>query len=367
MPMSDSQFADTYSHLMTHGESACMTQDETPLLNVKNLKTYFHLDEGTVRAVDGVSFTLGRGRTLGVVGESGCGKSIMGRSILRIVSSPGRIVEGQLLYHKQDTKHASNGNTRTEVIDLATLNPNGQEIRKIRGGDISMVFQEPMTSFSPVHTVGNQILEGIHLHLKVSKAEALAIAIDMLKRCGLPRAEQVLNSYPWELSGGMRQRAMIARALVCQPALLIADEPTTALDVTTETQILKLMQSLQDDLGMAIMFITHDMGVIAEMAQEVIVMYLGRIVEKADVRSLFRDPKHPYTQALLRSIPRIERNRKTRLNTIEGMVPSPFNIPSGCPFHTRCPVAIPGRCDTEPPPTVDVGGGHLVNCVLYET
>ncbi|RIK38794.1 MAG: dipeptide/oligopeptide/nickel ABC transporter ATP-binding protein [Chloroflexi bacterium] len=340
-----------------------MLQNGTPLLEVKNLKTYFHLDEGIVRAVDGVSFEIGRGRTLGVVGESGCGKSITGRSILRIVDRPGRIMEGQLLFRRRSAK---NGNSAgEEVVDLAALDPTGNEIRSIRGGDISMVFQEPMTSFSPVHTVGNQILEGIYLHLKVSKAEAQEIAVDMLKRCGLPRPEQVLNSYPWELSGGMRQRAMIARALVCRPDLLIADEPTTALDVTTETQILKLMQDLQDDLGMAILFITHDMGVIAEMAQEVIVMYLGRVVERADVRSLFHDPKHPYTQALLRSIPRIERNRKTRLNTIEGMVPSPFSVPSGCPFHTRCPLAIPGRCDVEDPPTVDVGGGHLVNCVLY--
>lgn len=340
-----------------------MAHNGTPLLEVRNLKTYFHLDEGIVRAVDGVNFEVGRGRTLGVVGESGCGKSITGRSILRIVDKPGRLVEGQLLYHRQRPLNRTSAGEA--VVDLAALDPNGSEIRSIRGGDISMVFQEPMTSFSPVHTVGNQILEGIYLHLKVSKAEAHEVAIDMLKRCGLPRPEQVLNSYPWELSGGMRQRAMIARALVCRPDLLIADEPTTALDVTTETQILKLMQSLQDDLGMAILFITHDLGVIAAMAQEVIVMYLGRIVERADVRSLFHAPKHPYTQALLRSIPRIERNRKTRLNTIEGMVPSPFNIPPGCPFHPRCPLAIPGRCDVEDPPTVDVGGGHLVNCVLY--
>ncbi|MEZ4728950.1 MAG: ABC transporter ATP-binding protein [Caldilineaceae bacterium] len=347
-----------------------MTQTAYPLLEVKNLKTHFFLDEGTVRAVDGVSFAIRRGRTLGVVGESGCGKSITGRSILRIVDKPGRIVDGQILYHRRldqngaGATQAAAGATEA-VVDLSALDGSGREMRAIRGGDISMVFQEPMTSFSPVYTVGNQILEGIYLHLGVGKAEAREIAIDMLRRCGLPRPAQVLNSYPWELSGGMRQRAMIARALVCRPALLIADEPTTALDVTTETQILKLMQDLQTDLGMAILFITHDLGVIAEMAQEVIVMYLGRVVERADVRSLFHDAKHPYTQALLRSIPRIERNRKTRLETIEGMVPSPFNIPTGCPFHPRCPHAIPGTCDVLDPPTVDVGDGHLVNCVLY--
>jgi len=347
-----------------------MTQTALPLLEVKNLKTYFFLEEGTVRAVDGVSFAIRHGRTLGVVGESGCGKSITGRSILRIVDKPGRIVDGQILYH-QRLDHNGAGAAQTTagatetVVDLTALDGSGREIRAIRGGDISMVFQEPMTSFSPVYTVGNQILEGIYLHLGVGKAAAREIALDMLRRCGLPRPDQVLNSYPWELSGGMRQRAMIARALVCRPALLIADEPTTALDVTTETQILKLMQDLQNDLGMAILFITHDLGVIAEMTQEVIVMYLGRVVERADVRSLFHNAKHPYTQALLRSIPRIERNRKTRLETIEGMVPSPFNIPTGCPFHPRCPHAIPGTCDVLDPPTVDVGGGHLVNCVLY--
>jgi oligopeptide/dipeptide ABC transporter ATP-binding protein len=350
-----------------------MTSNNTPLLQVKNLKTHFFLDEGIVRAVDGVSFEIRRGRTLGVVGESGCGKSITGRSILRIVDKPGRIVDGQLLYHRRADQNqvVQNGprghlDALEATIDLAALEQSGSAIRAIRGGEISMIFQEPMTSFSPVHTVGDQILEGVYVHLRTSKAEAREIAIAMLKRCGLPRPEQVLNSYPWELSGGMRQRAMIARALVCHPALLIADEPTTALDVTTETQILKLMQDLQNDLGMAILFITHDMGVIAEMAQEVIVMYLGRVVERADVRSLFRTPKHPYTQALLRSIPRIERNRKTRLDTIEGMVPSPFNIPTGCPFHPRCPKAIPGLCNVIDPPTVNIGGGHLVNCVLYD-
>jgi oligopeptide/dipeptide ABC transporter ATP-binding protein len=340
-----------------------MPENSGTLLEVKNLKTYFFLDEGIVRAVDGIDFEIERGRTLGVVGESGCGKSVAARSIMQIVDRPGRIVEGQILFHQPLPQE--DGGQYESVIDLACLDPNGRRIRAIRGAEISMVFQEPMTSFSPVHTVGNQIMEGIFLHFEVDKQEARKIAIDMLGRCGLPRAEKILDHYPWELSGGMRQRAMIARALVCKPSLLIADEPTTALDVTTETQILRLLQDLQDDLGMAILFITHDLGVIAEMAQEVIVMYLGKVVERADIQSLFYHAKHPYTQALLQSIPKIERERKDRLNTIEGMVPSPYNIPSGCSFHPRCPKFIPEVCNVADPPTVEVGHGHLVNCVLY--
>jgi peptide/nickel transport system ATP-binding protein len=332
------------------------------LLDVKNLRTYFFLDEGTVQAVDGVDFTVRRGKTLSVVGESGCGKSVTARAILGIVPRPGKIVDGQILYYKREDRHAPS----ETVIDLAALNPTGSEIRAIRGAEISMVFQEPMTSFSPVHTVGTQILEPIMLHQNVTKEQAQRIAIEMLRRCGLPRAERVIDQYPWELSGGMRQRAMIARALVCRPSLLIADEPTTALDVTTETQILELMKDLQRELGMAILFITHDLGVVAEMADEVIVMYLGKVVEQADVVSLFYNAKHPYTQALLRSIPTIEKSRRHRLDTIEGMVPDPYNVPSGCPFHPRCPAFMPGKCDVIVPPVYDTGNGHLARCLLYE-
>jgi peptide/nickel transport system ATP-binding protein len=333
------------------------------LLEVKNLKTYFFLDEGTVAAVDGVSFNVQRRKTLCVVGESGCGKSVTARAILNIVPRPGRIVDGEIRYHKRTDPAGSHSET---VIDLAKLDPAGSQIRAIRGAEISMIFQEPMTSFSAVHTIGNQIVEGILLHQNVDKAQARIIAADMLQRCGLPRAERVLDQYPWELSGGMRQRAMIARALVCRPSLLIADEPTTALDVTTETQILELMQHLQEELGMAILFITHDLGVVAEMADDVIVMYLGKVVEQADVVSLFHDPKHPYTRALLRSIPTIEKERRHRLDTIEGMVPDPYNVPPGCPFHPRCPDFMPGVCDTIEPPFYDTGGGHLARCLLYE-
>ncbi|MEZ4637811.1 MAG: ABC transporter ATP-binding protein [Caldilineaceae bacterium] len=337
-----------------------MTNDV--LLDVKDLRTYFFLDEGTVRAVDGVDFTVHRGKTLGVVGESGCGKSVTARAILSIVPRPGKIVDGQILLHKREDRNAQS----ETVIDLAALRPTGGEIRSIRGAEISMVFQEPMTSFSPVHTIGTQILEPIMLHQNVTKTEARQIAIDMLRRCGLPRADHVIDQYPWELSGGMRQRAMIARALVCRPSLLIADEPTTALDVTTETQILELMKDLQRELGMAILFITHDLGVVAEMADEVIVMYLGKVVEQADVVSLFHDAKHPYTQALLRSIPTIEKIRRHRLDTIEGMVPDPYNVPSGCPFHPRCPEFMPGKCDVIEPPVYKTGDGHLARCLLYE-
>ncbi len=338
-------------------------RDKDLLLEVNNLKTYFFLDEGTVRAVDGVTFDIKRGQTLGVVGESGCGKSVTGQSILRIVPPPGRIVEGEILLHQRLNGNGASAMERT--VDLVRLDEHGKEIRAIRGAEIALIFQEPMTSFSPVHTVGNQIIEGILLHRDVSKEEARAIAIDMLRRCGLPRAEDVLDRYSWELSGGMRQRAMIARALVCQPSLLIADEPTTALDVTTEAQILDLMQNLQEELGMAILYITHDLGVIAEMAQEVIVMYMGKVVERADVYALFYDPKHPYTQALLRSIPKLGRKRRVRLDTIEGMVPDPYNIPPGCAFHTRCRSFMPGVCDAAEPQLIDVGDGHLVSCFLY--
>ncbi len=333
------------------------------LIEVDNLKTYFFLDEGTVRAIDGVEFDIKRGRTLGVVGESGCGKSVTGQSILRIVPSPGKIVEGTIMFHRYAK---GNGASQTEsVVDLAQLDPTGDEIRAIRGAEIALIFQEPMTSFSPVHTIGNQIMEAILLHQEVSENEAREIAIDMLRHCGLPRADDVINRYPWELSGGMRQRSMIAMALSCQPSLLIADEPTTALDVTTEAQILALMRGLQEEMGMAIMYITHNLGVIAEMAEDVIVMYLGKVVERATVDDIFHDPKHPYTKALLRSIPKIGRRSRVRLDTIKGMVPDPYNIPPGCTFHPRCPSFMPGVCNVTEPQLVDVGNGHLVSCLLY--
>ncbi len=338
--------------------------DDRPLLlEVRNLKTYFFLDEGTVRAVDGADFTIRRGQTLGVVGESGCGKSVTARSILRIVPPPGRIVEGEILFHRAVS--GNGGGQVTQVVDLTALNPMGQEVRNIRGAEISMVFQEPMTSLSPVHTIGNQIVEAIMLHQQVSKAEAREKAIEMLERVGMPQPSRTIDRYPHQLSGGMRQRAMIAMALSCHPSLLIADEPTTALDVTTEAQILQLMRSLQRELGMAIMYITHNLGVIAQMTEDVIVMYLGKVVEVADVDALFYDPKHPYTRALLRSIPRVGRKSRQRLESIRGTVPDPYSIPQGCPFHPRCNEVIRGVCNRQDPPLVETGPGHQVRCHLY--
>lgn len=336
--------------------------DDT-LLDIRNLKTYFYLDEGEVRAVDDVSVRIDRGKVLGVVGESGCGKSVLARSIMRIVRPPGRTVDGAIIYHRP----AQNGDGGYEEIDLQQLPQDGDVMRRIRGADITMVFQEPMVSFSPVHTVGDQIVEGILLHQDVTKEEAREIAADTLRKVGIPNPDQRVDSYPFNLSGGMRQRAMIAMALSCNPSLLIADEPTTALDVTTQAQILELMASLQRELGMAMMLITHNLGVVAQMAEEIIVMYLGKIVERADTATLFRDPKHPYTQELLKSIPQMRRERQTtRLTAISGTVPPPFIRPPGCPFHPRCPQAMPGVCDVQMPQTIEVETGHTVRCLLYE-
>jgi peptide/nickel transport system ATP-binding protein len=342
-----------------------MTSDQ-PLIQVKDLKTHFFLDEGTVRAVDGVSFEVKQGKVLGVVGESGCGKSIMARSILRIVPTPGKIVEGNILFYREQA--SNNGHSQvSEIIDLATLDSRGQEIRNIRGGEISMIFQEPMTSLSPVHTIGNQIVEVITLHRDLSKQEARNLAIEMLDHVGMPQPQRTIDRYPHQLSGGMRQRAMIAMALSCHPSLLIADEPTTALDVTTEAQILALMRRLQAELGMAIMFITHNLGVVAQMTENVVVMYMGKVVEYADVDTLFFNPKHPYTQALLESIPRLGQKTKERkrLSSIAGSVPDPYSIPKGCPFHPRCRHFIPDVCDTVDPPVVEFGQGHQARCHLY--
>ncbi len=322
------------------------------LLEVKNLRTYFFLDEGTVKSVDGASFDIYRGQTLGVVGESGCGKSVTARSILRIVDPPGRIVGGEILYHRDH-----------QVVDLARLDPRGDLIRSIRGAEIAMVFQEPMTSFSPVHTIGNQIVEAIRLHQPVTPAQAREQAIAMLHRVGMPQPERRIDEYPHQLSGGMRQRAMIAMALSCRPKLLLADEPTTALDVTTQAQILEILTGLQREMGMATVMITHDLGVVAEVAQWVVVMYLGRVVEVADVRSLFHDPRHPYTQALLQSIPKVGRRSRARLQPVRGMVPNPYNRPPGCLFHPRCPLSQPGLCDTVAPELVPLGGGRQVSCL----
>jgi peptide/nickel transport system ATP-binding protein len=330
------------------------------LLSVRNLKTYFAQDEGTVRAVDGVSFDVGQGATLGIVGESGCGKSVTARSILRIVDRPGKILEGEIHFRRP----ARDGGV-PRVVDLAGLDPNGPEMRAIRGAEIALIFQEPMSSFSPVHTIGNQIIEAILLHQPVTRREARAQTIEILRRVGVSSPEERVDQLSNQLSGGLRQRAMIAMALSCKPTLLIADEPTTALDVTTQTQILELMRQLQKEDGMAIMLITHDLGVIAEMATDVAVMYLGRVVEQAPVDAIFHGPKHPYTQALLTSIPRIRSRTRERLTPIAGAVPHPYDRPTGCPFHPRCAHFMPGTCDRDPPALRPVGDHHAVSCFLY--
>ena len=335
------------------------------LLQVTDLKTYFFCDEGTVRAIDGVDFNVWRGQTLGVVGESGCGKSVTARSILRIVPKPGRTVNGEITLYRECG--SGNGSTVTEMVKLTELDPMGAVIRSIRGCEIAMVPQEPMASLSPVHTIGNQIMEAIMLHQKVDKAEARLKAIEILDWVGFPQPNQRVDAFPHQLSGGLRQRAVIAMALSCHPSLLIADEPTTALDVTTEAQILRLMRSLQQELGMAILYITHNLGVVAQMTEDVIVMYMGRVVEEANVDTLFHNPLHPYTQALLRSIPRLgqtTRERK-RLESIRGTVPDPYSIPKGCSFHPRCSRKIAGVCDQQVPSTVQVELRHQVRCVLY--
>jgi peptide/nickel transport system ATP-binding protein len=337
---------------------------EDLLLEVSDLKTQFFTDDGIVRAVDGVSFTMKRGETLCIVGESGCGKSVTARSILQILDEPGRVAGGEILFHRLRNE---NGAEVRETVDLVALGNRGPRIRDVRGKDISMIFQEPMTSLSPIHTIGNQITEAIRLHIPVSKGEAQERAIELLRRVGIPRPEDRMDAYTFQLSGGMRQRAMIAMALSCGPSLLIADEPTTALDVTTQAQILDLMKELKDDMGMSIMLITHDLGVVAEMADDVVVMYLGTVAEQGSVVEIFHDAQHPYTQGLLRSIPKIGlRATGIRLDSIEGMVPDPYNRPDGCPYHTRCDKVIPGRCNRTTPPPVEFGDGRIVRCLLYE-
>jgi peptide/nickel transport system ATP-binding protein len=332
-----------------------MPNDTKPLLSVRDLRTSFFQDEGTTLAVDGASFEVRHGKTLGIVGESGCGKSVTAQSILRIVDNPGRIVGGEILLTRADGSET----------DLVKLPRDGREIRSIRGGDIGLIFQEPMTSFSPVHTVGEQIIEAVMLHNAVDRKEARRIGVEALRSVGIPKPERRIDEYSFELSGGLRQRAMIAVALACKPRLLIADEPTTALDVTTQAQILDLLRRIQRESGMAIMLITHNLGVVAEMADDVVVMYLGRVVEEGPVDAIFHDPKHPYTKALLQSIPSIDSAPRVKLPTIQGSIPHPFNRPKGCPFHPRCVSFVPGRCDADVPALREVGTARKVSCILY--
>lgn len=325
------------------------------VLDVKDLRTYFFIDEGTLKALDGVSFGVGERENLGIIGESGCGKSVTAQSVLQIVPPPGKIIGGSAKLRVDGEKPR----------DLLKMDRRGEEIRSIRGKDISMIFQEPMTSLSPVHTVGAQIEEALLLHRTEDKAEATEIALDMLDRVGIPSPTERIKAYPHQLSGGLRQRVMIAMALSCHPRLLIADEPTTALDVTVQAQILELIQELQDELGMSVIYITHDLGVVAEVTDRVVVMYLGRVVESAPVVELFRNPKHPYTTNLLKSIPHVGTKRRERLQAIRGSVPIPLNLPNECPFMPRCDQAMPGICDKAIPSLETVGNDHSVRCFLH--
>ena len=327
-----------------------------PLIDVKGLKTYFNTESGVVRSVDGVDFSIEPQKTLGVVGESGCGKSVTALSIMGLIPSPpGRIEAGEIIYQR-------NG----ERIDLAKLDPKGTAMRSIRGNEIAMIFQDPMTSLNPVYTIGYQIMEVLLLHQGLKKRQARQKAIDILQSVGIPSPEQRVDNFPHQLSGGMRQRAMIAMALACNPKLLIADEPTTGLDVTIQAQVLDLMADLRKNFQAAMMFITHDLGVVAHIADDVIVMYLGKIVESAGVREIFHDPRHPYTMGLMESIPLLTRKEKERLVPIKGVVPDPRNMPPGCGFEPRCPQAMP-VCKTRSPESVAVTPGHKVACWHFAT
>ncbi|MGA9013903.1 MAG: ABC transporter ATP-binding protein [Acetobacteraceae bacterium] len=326
-----------------------------PLLQVRDLRVSFRLDEGTVRAVDGVSFDVFPSQVVGIVGESGCGKSVTMRAVLQLIDPPGRITGGEILYRQGGDK----------PIDLARLSPRGRLMRDLRGAEIALIPQEPMAAFSPVHTVGTQIIEAIMLHERVGREQARARTVELFRDVGISMPESRVDAYSWQLSGGLRQRAMIAMALSCKPRLLIADEPTTAIDVTTQAQILALLRELQHKYHTAIIFITHDLGVIAQMANYVVVMYLGRVMEEGPVDEIFHAPRHPYTRALLRSIPSLQTETRAALPVIAGTLPHPFNRPPGCPFHPRCEDILPERCATLVPALHSLGPRRAVSCFLH--
>ncbi len=325
------------------------THSEDILLDIRNLKTYFYGDDGISKAVDGMDLIAYKGKTLGVIGESGSGKSVTALSVLRLVASPpGRILDGKIYFDGENL-----------------LEKSPDQMRAIRGNDISMIFQEPMTSLNPVYTIGNQIMEAMILHQKLHKADARKKAIEMLRLVGISSPEKRVDEYPHQLSGGMRQRAMIAMALSCRPKLLIADEPTTALDVTIQAQILRLIRELKEQINMAVMIITHDLGVVAQVSDDVVVVYAGKGVEYADVRTIFRRPAHPYTMALYDSIPRLTDVRRRKLEVIQGSVPNPLNFPPGCRFHPRCKHAKE-FCSVEEPKLETISPNHKVRCFMYD-
>jgi peptide/nickel transport system ATP-binding protein len=330
--------------------------DWDALLEVKDLRVSFKTDEGVIPAVNGISFSVKPGQTLGIVGESGSGKSVSTKAIMQLLPKTAIVGENSSIEWRRE-----NG----DIIEITQLKSTGREMRRIRGGEIGMIFQEPMSSFSPVHTIGSQIVEVVQAHSKVDKQEAREIAIDMLDKVGISNPSVRVDQYPFELSGGMRQRAMIAVALAVNPLLLIADEPTTSLDVTIQAQILQLMNQLQEEYKMAIIFITHNLGVIAQVADEVVVMYLGKIMERGTAKEIVHQPQHPYTQSLLKAIPHLDL-LGGRLTAIGGDIPGPLDRPGGCPFHTRCQQAIAGVCDTQIPALTQISNTHTVQCFLYE-
>ena len=324
-------------------------KDQTsPQIEVRNLKTYFYTEDGVVRAVDGLSYRLAKGETLGLVGESGCGKSVSALSVMRLVASPGKIVEGEILL---------------DGLDL--LQCSEPEMREVRGNSISMIFQEPMTSLNPVFTIGNQIMEAIRVHQDVSRNEARDRTIAMIRRVKISAAETRVDEYPHQMSGGMRQRVMIAMALACNPEVLIADEPTTALDVTIQAQIMELLAELQSEFQMSILLITHNLGLVAEVSDQIAVMYASKVVEHTSTTELFASPLHPYTHGLLTSVPTLGMSREQELNVIPGQVPNPLHFPTGCRFHPRCPVAEQ-RCKEEEPLLREVKPGHWAACHFIE-
>ncbi len=326
------------------------------ILEVRNLHTHFYTDKGVVPAVDGVSFSLYEGEILGIVGESGCGKSVTSLSIMGLIPSPpGKIVDGEILFRQQQ----SAGEKTEDLVKVSK-----KRLREIRGNQIAMIFQEPMTSLDPLFKIGDQIIEALRNHQRISKKEARKKAMELIKSVGIPRADEIVDEYPHQLSGGMRQRVMIAMAMACDPEILIADEPTTALDVTIQAQILELMKKLNREKGTAIMLITHDLGVVAEMCDRVIVMYAGKVVEEGPVRTILKEPKHPYTQGLIRSLPKLNKREK-RLYSIPGQVPKPGSILSGCRFAPRCEVAF-SQCFAKDPELYRIKEGHQCRCFLYE-